>query len=49
VLAGLKDGRRTPRERLVCMNLGIALEDMATAPLVLERARAKGLGIRLPL
>jgi ornithine cyclodeaminase/alanine dehydrogenase len=49
VLAGLKDGRRTPRERLVCMNLGIALEDMATAPLVLERARAKGVGIRLPL
>jgi ornithine cyclodeaminase/alanine dehydrogenase len=49
VVAGLKEGRRSPRERLVCMNLGIALEDMATAPLVLELARAKGLGIRLPL
>jgi len=49
VLTGLKEGRRSPRERLVCMNLGIALEDMATATLVLERARAQRLGTRLPL
>jgi ornithine cyclodeaminase/alanine dehydrogenase-like protein (mu-crystallin family) len=31
------------------MNLGIALEDMATAPLVLERATAQGLGTPLRL
>jgi ornithine cyclodeaminase/alanine dehydrogenase-like protein (mu-crystallin family) len=49
VLAGLKDGRRDARERLVCMNLGLALEDMATAPLVLEAAVGRGLGTRLPL
>jgi ornithine cyclodeaminase/alanine dehydrogenase len=49
VAAGLKDGRRDDRERLVCMTLGIALEDMATAPLVLERAIERGLGTRLPL
>ena len=49
VLAGLKEGRRHDRERLMCMNLGLALEDMATAPLVLERATALGLGRRLPL
>ncbi len=49
VIAGKKDGRRDERERLVCMNLGLALEDMATAPLVLERAAARGLGTRLPL
>ena len=49
VLAGRKDGRRSEDERLLCMNLGLALEDMATAPLVLERARALGLGARLPL
>jgi ornithine cyclodeaminase/alanine dehydrogenase len=49
VLAGLKDARRSRRERLICMNLGIAMDDMATAPLVLERARALGLGTRLPL
>ncbi len=49
VIAGVKDGRRTDRERLVCMNMGIALDDMATAPLVLERARARRLGTTLPL
>ena len=49
VLAGKKEGRKTPKERLVCMNLGLALEDMATAPLVLEQALARGLGTRLPL
>src|SRR2546425_734341 len=49
VVAGLKDGRRHDRERLLCMSLGIALDDMATAPLVLERAIAKGVGTRLPL
>jgi ornithine cyclodeaminase/alanine dehydrogenase len=49
VLAGLKDGRCSPRERLISMNLGIAMDDMATAPLVLEKARRKGLGTRLPL
>jgi ornithine cyclodeaminase/alanine dehydrogenase len=49
VIAGKKDGRRHDRERLVCMNLGLAIEDMATAPLVLERAAARGLGTRLPL
>ena len=49
VVAGLKDGRRHDRERLLCMSLGIAIDDMATAPLVLEGAVAKGLGTRLPL
>jgi len=49
VVAGLKDGRRTPEERLLCLNMGIALDDMATAPLVLERARERGLGTRLTL
>ena len=49
VLAGLKDGRRDDRERLVCMSLGIAMDDMATAPLVLEAARRRGLGTPLPL
>jgi ornithine cyclodeaminase/alanine dehydrogenase-like protein (mu-crystallin family) len=49
IVAGLKDGRRDDRERLLCMNLGIALEDMATALLVLERAVQEGLGTRLAL
>jgi ornithine cyclodeaminase/alanine dehydrogenase len=49
VVAGLKEGRRDPSERLLCMNLGLALEDMAVAPLVLEKAVALGLGVRLRL
>ncbi len=49
VVADRKDGRRHDRERLICMSLGIALDDVATAPLVLERAAAQGLGTRLPL
>jgi ornithine cyclodeaminase/alanine dehydrogenase len=49
VVAGKKDGRRRPAERLICMNLGLALEDMAVAPLILERARERGLGTPLPL
>jgi ornithine cyclodeaminase/alanine dehydrogenase len=49
VVAGVRDGRRAADEILICMNLGIALEDMAVAPLVLERARDRGLGTRLPL
>jgi len=49
IVAGLKDGRRNDRERLISMNLGIALEDMAVAPLVLERAIERGLGTKLPL
>ncbi|HUD70471.1 MAG TPA: ornithine cyclodeaminase family protein [Dongiaceae bacterium] len=49
VVAGLKEGRRAPGERLLCLNMGIALDDMATAPLVLERARERGLGTRLTL
>jgi ornithine cyclodeaminase/alanine dehydrogenase len=49
VIAGRKEPRKNARERLLCMNLGLALEDMATAPLILERAEVLGLGTRLPL
>jgi ornithine cyclodeaminase/alanine dehydrogenase len=49
VIAGKKEGRKNAQERLLCMNLGLALEDMATAPLVLEQALARGLGTRLAL
>jgi ornithine cyclodeaminase/alanine dehydrogenase len=47
--AGLVDGRRDPDERLFCLNLGLAVEDVVTARLVLERARERGIGTRLPL
>ena len=47
--AGLVPGRGDARERLFCMNLGIAVEDVATGRLVLDRALELGVGRRLPL
>lgn len=46
---GEKPGRESPAERILCINLGLALDDMATAPLVYTRAVAMGLGHPLPL
>lgn len=48
LVAGKKPGRRSPEERTFCINLGLALDDMATAPLVLAAAKRKGLGTKLP-
>ncbi len=42
-------GRRDPSERLFCMNLGMAVEDVVTAGLALDRARSLGAGTELPL
>ena len=44
-----KPGRESPAERTICINLGLALDDMATAPLVYNRAVDLGLGRQLPL
>ncbi len=44
-----KPGRERPKERTMACNLGIALDDMATAPLIYERALEKGMGTWLPL
>ena len=49
IVAGLKPGRQSATERTLAINLGLALDDMATAPLVLQGAQEKGLGTRLPL
>ena len=49
IVAGKKPGREHAGERVICINLGLALEDMATAILVYERAREKQLGTQLPL
>jgi len=48
IVAGLKPGRETDDERTVSINLGLALEDMATAIRVYRRARALNLGTELP-
>ncbi len=47
--AGRVEGRRAPDERLFCLNLGMAVEDVVTATLALERARERGVGRDLPL
>jgi ornithine cyclodeaminase/alanine dehydrogenase len=49
LLSGRVSGRTQEHELIVAMNLGIALEDMATAVVVYRQARAKGLGVSLPL
>ena len=49
VVAGLKPGRQTDTERIFCMNMGIAVDDMVTAMLVYQRAIETGTGTQLPL
>jgi ornithine cyclodeaminase/alanine dehydrogenase len=49
LVAGKKPGRATPKERTMTANLGLAMDDMATAPLILKRAMEKGIGTWLPL
>ena len=49
IVAGKKPGRETPDERTISINLGLALDDMATAIRIYQKARAKNIGIELPL
>jgi ornithine cyclodeaminase/alanine dehydrogenase len=49
IVVGLKPGRKNDSEKLMAINLGIALEDMATAPLVYENAKKMKLGTWLEL
>ncbi len=49
LVAGLKPGRADDKERTLAINLGLALDDMAVAPTVVQRAKEKGLGVWLPL
>jgi ornithine cyclodeaminase/alanine dehydrogenase len=49
MVAGKKPGREHDRERTMACNLGLALDDMATAPLVYRRAIENGIGAWLPL
>jgi ornithine cyclodeaminase/alanine dehydrogenase-like protein (mu-crystallin family) len=49
ILCGQKPGRQTAGERTMSVNLGIALEDMATAPMIVSRAIELNIGRRLPL
>jgi len=49
IVTGRKPGREKDGERILAMNLGLALEDMAVAAEVYRRARALGIGVELPL
>lgn len=49
LVVGKKPGRETPTERTMTANLGLAMDDMAVAPLLYQRAVEKGIGAWLPL
>jgi ornithine cyclodeaminase/alanine dehydrogenase len=49
LVTGRKAGRQNARERTAACNLGLAIDDLAAAPLVYERALQKDLGTWLPL
>jgi ornithine cyclodeaminase/alanine dehydrogenase len=46
--AGRRRGRTSARQRTASINLGLALEDMATAIRIYEKARTRGIGRELP-
>jgi ornithine cyclodeaminase/alanine dehydrogenase-like protein (mu-crystallin family) len=46
---GVKPGRETPAERTIACNLGLAMDDMAVAPTIYQRALEAGIGTWLPL
>ena len=49
LVSGQKPGRQTPAERTMAANLGLAIDDMAVAPLLYQRALDKGIGTWLDL
>ncbi len=49
LVAGQKLGRETPEERTITCNLGLAMDDMAVAPLLYQRAVENGIGTWWPL
>jgi ornithine cyclodeaminase/alanine dehydrogenase-like protein (mu-crystallin family) len=48
LVTGRKPGRERPEERTIACNLGLALDDIATAPLIYARALEKNIGTWLP-
>ncbi len=49
LVSGRKQGRESSIERTMTANLGVALDDMAVAPIIFRKAVEKGLGTWLPL
>ncbi|MBN1535586.1 MAG: ornithine cyclodeaminase family protein [Anaerolineales bacterium] len=48
LVTGKKTGRENPTERTMTANLGLAMDDMAVAPLIYQKALEKGIGVWLP-
>lgn len=48
VIAGKTKGRRSQREKIMCINCGLSLYDIALAERIYERARARKIGRWLP-
>jgi ornithine cyclodeaminase/alanine dehydrogenase len=49
IVTGKKPGRKQDEERIICLNLGLALADIATASLIYEKAKKQGIGTKLPI
>ena len=49
IAAGQKPGRKSDSERTMSINLGLALDDMATAIRVYQKATDQGIGLKLSL
>lgn len=49
LVAGKSIGRESDKQRIISVNLGLALDDMATAPLIYRRARQMSIGLELDL
>jgi len=49
LVTGQKSGRETSAERTLTANLGLAIDDMAVAPIIFRKAVARELGTWLPL
>ncbi|MFA6714182.1 MAG: ornithine cyclodeaminase family protein [Victivallales bacterium] len=49
IAAGLQSGRTSPEQRTIGLNIGMALDDVAVAPLIYNQALEKQIGIKLDL
>lgn len=49
IISGEKHSRENSTERIMSMHLGLAIEDIATAKLIYEKAKKAGIGTRLQL
>jgi ornithine cyclodeaminase/alanine dehydrogenase-like protein (mu-crystallin family) len=49
IVVGRKAGRENKLERVLAINLGLAIDDMAVAPEIYRRAIDRGIGTQLDL